>query len=574
MFTIRRLGILFLFLIVLFAVWIWWNRPRKVDMATYIPADSVAYFEANDLPALLKGMSETNAWQMLYSPAGIRGDLGRVGWLSKISAWTGIGTAESVVFSRAQIAVAVIGISGSENSEAVQIKPRYAVVIESHSSESRISSVIENRIGSFAQRAYGNPKVERKEMNGAKWTIWNAPSGDRKIIAAVIGSVAIIGNDDEAVLKCLAVRRSEAPNIENNAELQAIRLRLSDNNTAAFGFITAKGAAKLLQTFGIIYAAQSTNDPRALSIAASMLPQLSAKLAGTIGWSAKFSNGGVEDTYFISTWNEVSSKLITSLQTSPNVTLKAAELLPANTYSLTRYNLNNPPEAWHGFGNALALPLDVVSANAVPLVLNAALRSYGIEDAEKFFQSVGNDLYTVRVDESGNSTVVIVQVKDGNALKSIVYQKLGTQTPKTEKINEATILISPDPRRGAAAFVNGYLLLGETENVRRCVQAYAKQESFDKSVKFQKSNPLIVNSNSATVTTLWDDSSYTRTLMTLFSSFKFAREKNPNTAELETAIKQLPYSVTETRIVEGGIERKTNSSFGMFGNLAVQYGSR
>lgn len=574
MFKFRRLGILVLSLLLLFAVWIWWNHPRKVEMAAYIPADSVAYFEANDLPALLKGMSETNAWQTLASPAGIRSDLGTIGWLSKISFWTGIGTAESVVFSRAQIAVAVTGIGGTENSEAVQIRPRYAVVIESHSSESRISSVIENRIGNFAQRAYTNPKIERKELNGAKWTIWNAPSGDRKIIAAITGSVAIIGNDDEAVLKCLAVRRGEAPNIENNAELQAMRLRLSNKDTAAFGFITSKGAATLFQTLGIIYAAQSTNDPRALSIAASMLPQLSAKLAGTIGWNAKFSNGGVEDTYLISTWNEVSSKLITSLQPAPNLTLKAAELLPADTYSLTRYNLNNPPEAWHGFGNALALPLDVVSANAVPLVLNAALRSYGIEDAENFFQAVGPDLYTIRIDESGNRTVVLVQVKDGNALKSIVYQKLGTQTPVTEKINENTILISTDPKRGAAAFVNGYLFLGDTENVRRCVQAYAKQESFDKSIRFQKSNPLVVNSSSATVTTLWDDSSYTRTFITLLSTFRFAREKNPNAAEFENAIKQLPYSVTETRIVEGGIERKTNSSFGMFGNLAVQYSSR
>lgn len=574
MFTIRRIAILFISLILLSALWVWWSHPRKVDMAKYVPADSIAYFEANDLPMVLKSMTETNAWKTLAPSAGLRSDFFGVGWLSKLSAWTGIGSAETVVFSRAQIAVAVIGIGGSENSEALQIKPRYAVVVETHSSEARVLSVIEKRIGSFAQRAYGNPQIERKETNGAKWIIWNAPSSQRKIIAAIVGSVAIIGNDDEAVLKCLAVRRGEAASVEGNLELQAMRLRLSGNDSAAFGFITPQGAAKLFQALGLIYTAQSTNDTRALSLAATMLPQLTTKLAGAIGWSAKFKNGSVEDTYYLSTKNEVSSKLNSSLQTSENVSFKATELFPSETYSLTRYNLNDPPTAWRGLAIALALPLDVVSANAVPLILNTALRSYGIEEPEKFFQSVGPDIFTVRLDEDGNSTVVIASVKDETALKSIVYQKLGTQNPVSERIGETTILVSPDPKRGAASFINGYLLLGNTESLRRCVQAYSKQESFGKSDSFQKSVVFASNSVSATAVTFTNDTVYAKSLVMMFSTFSFSREKNPNLAELENTLTKLPYSVTETRTVEGGIERKTYSGFGQFGNLAVQYGTR
>lgn len=565
MLILRRLVILLLALTALFSVWVWWNRPQKVDMSTYAPDDSIAYFEANDLALILKGMTDTTAWKNLSSPAGMRGDLGNVGWLSKITAWTGVGPAETVVFSRAQVAVAVFGV---ENA-----KLRYALIIETHSSESRTLAVVEKRFGSFAQRAYGNPKLERKDSNNAKWLIWNAPSDGRKIIAAITNSLAIVGTDEESVLKCLAVRRGDAQNLSSNKDLQTMRLRLVNSDSVAFGLITPKGVAKMLETIGISYA-MSLSDKREIGIAASLIPQLSSRLANPIGWSTRFVNGNVEDTYFLSLPNEVSSRLSSNLQPSPNVSLKAAELLPPDTFSITRYNVNNPHEAVKGLASALSVSVDAITASAIPLIFNTIFRSYGIEDADKFLQSVGNELYTARLDDKGNSTVVIVSVKDEAALKSIVNQKLGTQTPRSEQIGNITILVSPEAKRGAASFVNGYLIMGNTESVRDCIRAFSQQQTIHKSAPFQQSNTLLTNTSAANAITFTDDSAYAKALMMMFSTVSFAREKTPNQAEVEKASKELPYSVTQTGMMDGGIERKTYSAFGQFGNLAVQYGTR
>lgn len=568
MLTIRKFAIVFFTLFVILSVWLWWNHPRKVDMANYAPADSIAYFEINNLPAILEGLTETTAWKTLASPAGLKSDFGRLGWLSKISAWTGIGSAETVVFSRAQIAVAVIGIT-----ETNKIKPHYAVVIESHSGESRLMSVIEKRIGGFAQRAYGNPQIERKELNGARWLTWNASSGNRKIIAAIIGSVAIIGNDEEAVLKCLAVQRSESASIANNQELQTMRLRLGNEESAAFGFITSKGATKLFQILGANYLAQNIDNERELTIALSFLPQITTRLSGSIGWSARFSNGGVEDTYLFSAPKEISSRLSENIQSSSNASFKYTELLPAETYSLTQYRVDDPSLALRSLVTSLSISLDAISASAIPLIVNAAFRFYGIEDIEKFLQAIGQEIVTARLDKSGNSTVVIVSVKDESILKSIVYKKLGTQTPVSEKISETTMLVSPEPKRGAASFVNGYLIMGSTESVRRCLQAISKRETLQSNVPFGNSSTLTANSKSASAITFTDDDDSSRSLVVLFTTFNFSREKKPDFEKLEKALKELPFSKTETRFIDTGIERKTFSAFGQFGNLAIQYGS-
>src|SRR2546423_13164792 len=95
------------FLIVIIALilvavgWLWWNRPQKVDMAGYVPADSLVYLEANSLPEIAAGIVSTDAWKALAPPAGIRSGLGQIGWLGRLAAWTGIGSAVGIRAARA-----------------------------------------------------------------------------------------------------------------------------------------------------------------------------------------------------------------------------------------------------------------------------------------------------------------------------------------------------------------------------------------------------------------------------------------------------------------------------------------
>src|SRR5919112_1671133 len=166
---LRKAVIVFLTLLLILAIWIWWNRPRKVNMAAYVPADSLIYLEANDLPDIASGIISTDAWKALAPAAGIKSNLGNLGWLSRLASWTGIGPADGVVLSRAQVAVTVLGLDAADAGDTLKIKPRYALVAETHTSESRARYAVENRVGDFARRVYGEPRVEEKDADGVKF---------------------------------------------------------------------------------------------------------------------------------------------------------------------------------------------------------------------------------------------------------------------------------------------------------------------------------------------------------------------------------------------------------------------
>src|ERR1051326_2128762 len=83
-------------LVVAGVVWVVWNRPNRADMAAYVPADSVAYIEANDLAQIADGVSRTEAWRALAEPLGAPRKLIAHPWLVSFARWSGFGSAESV----------------------------------------------------------------------------------------------------------------------------------------------------------------------------------------------------------------------------------------------------------------------------------------------------------------------------------------------------------------------------------------------------------------------------------------------------------------------------------------------
>src|SRR5438067_1107599 len=205
----RNLFVIIFALALLVVGWLWWNRPRPADMATYAPADALVYLEANSLPDILRELTSTDAWPALAAPAGLRTNFRQLGWLSRVAAWTGIGPAETVILSRAQVAVVLMGLEAAEEPEqSLHIKPRLAVIIETHTSRWRAQPVCEKLLDDFARRTYGETRAERKTAGDAAIVTWANPHG-LPLVAAFVDTVAIIGNDEAAVQACLAVRRGE-----------------------------------------------------------------------------------------------------------------------------------------------------------------------------------------------------------------------------------------------------------------------------------------------------------------------------------------------------------------------------
>jgi hypothetical protein len=567
---LRKAIIIFLALVLILALWIWWNRPRKVNMATYVPADSLIYLETNDLPDIAGGIVSTDAWQALAPSAGIRANLGNLSWLSRLASWTGIGPADAVVLSRAQVAVTVLGLDAADAGDTLKIKPRYAVVVETHTGESTTRSVVETRVGDFARRAYGEPRIERKEAGGANFITWVAPDGERRIVTAVMGSVAVIGNDESVVQACLAVRRNERPSLDGNPQLEEMRRRVTGNEALAFGYVSPDGAARLLEMAATVYAGQVSADPRAQSAAASILPPLAKKILGGAGWSTRITEGVVEDRYFLALQNDVAARLQPALASQQNMQVSAGDLLPAEIYSLSRYNYRDPAGAWRGMNSAIASQVDTLGSILITRLLNASLTPYGIEEPDSFLRAIGPEIATARLDDSGSSTVTIVEVRDEITLRDFVAKRLGAK-PRVEKIGDAEMLVANNEKRDAASFVGARLLLGTADNVRRCLEARRLGQTLAADDDFQRTLRLITATAPANVATFTEDYAPARSFIRAMTTQKGVRERPINETELEEALRRLRYALSETQIVDGGFEKRTRSSFGQLGAIASQF---
>jgi len=571
----RRILLFFIALASLLAVWVWWNRPEPVDMSAYVPAESIVFFETNSLPEIVRGLISTDGWKALAPPSGFNENIGQINWLSRLSAWTGIGTAETVVFSRSQVAVAVLGFEATEESEtSLDIKPRVALIAETHTNPQRVRTAVMKIINDYARRTYGEPTVTRQEPDDTIFITWSSMDGKKKIVAAIAESVAVIGNDDETIRACLAVQRGERASLANDAQLAQMRLRMGAANALAFGYVSPVGARRLLEVAAIVYGGQlMASNPKIQSAAAILIPQLAGRILGAMAWSSHIAGGAVEDSYYLNLQNDLASRLQTSLATSGVRSAGVGELLPADTAQLTTYNYRAPEAAWRGLNAAISSQLEPTLAPVIGRFLNEfldeSLKPFGIDEPRDFLRTVGPEITTARLDQEGTELVLLASVRDREALTALVRKRLGAGA-QSERIGGAEMLIAEEKENGAASFIGGYLIMGGADEVRRCLHERAISRTLNAAEAFRQIASVASANDAANVSTFTNDVEPARRFISFLSNQNSARKSPPNFDALRKALATLPYALSETRLVEGGFEKKTRSSFGQFGALIVQ----
>src|SRR4051812_4869731 len=228
MLTVRRALVTVLLLALATFAWLWLTRPQRVDMSAYAPADALIYAEADSLPAIIDAFTSTDAWRELAPAAGVEARPGRTGWLPSFLSFTGLGPSDAVVLARAQVAVTVLGFRAAEESDTtLKFTPRAALVAETHSPGWRARAAVEKFVGDFARRTFERQSFERKEVDGVPFYLWvEQAEAHRTIVAAVDGSVAVVGTDEAAVRACLDVRRGARPSLAGDEQLKEMRVRL------------------------------------------------------------------------------------------------------------------------------------------------------------------------------------------------------------------------------------------------------------------------------------------------------------------------------------------------------------
>jgi hypothetical protein len=577
-----RMGIVRKLLLVLGALtlvvvgWMWWNQPARVDMAAYVPGDSLAYVEANSLPEIASAIVSTDAWQEAAPHAGINPNFGRLGWLGRLAAWTGLGPSESVVVGRAQVAVALLGFDAEVESDAsAKISPRVALVAETHTGEGRVLTAVEKLVGEAARRRYGAVNVERKEIDGVPFVSWIAQSDPRRrLVAGVAGSVAVVARDESIVQMCLAAKRGERPTLAGDVRLQEMRERVGAGEALVFGYAPSGSAAKILEVVAPLFVGQISTNPNTQSSLAILLPKLANRIIGSAAWSSRVVKGSVEDRYYLDLPGDLAPRLSESLAPAQGTGLSAGELLPADTYQLSRYNYRDPEHAWRGLNAAISSQVDALMAIPISRAMEGLLAPYGIESPQEFLRAVGSEVVTARLESGSERKVLIVEARDRETLRRQVSKRLGPKM-RTEKFGAEEILISADGDEGAASFVGERLLMGGEEDLRRCLTARAEKRTLATVAAMRTTDDApqadAPQAGPPQVTTLSDDIESSRAFILFFARQRGGADKPSNAEAFESVLRQRPYSISETWLTPNGFLKKTHSSFGQFGWIVEQF---
>ena len=551
---LRSLVVLICLALVLALIALWWNRPVKVDMSDYVPADSLIYIEINSFTDLAKAIQETEAWQTTSTALGNHSK--PQGSLAFLAARSGIGPVEAVVSTRAQMALVVVGVNTAEKENSLRIKPEVALVVETHTAGWRIKSTVVKNLKRLAEFAYGSSTCTERTA-GADFVECVESSGSRKLIGAIDGTVVIIANSDKAVQNCLEVRGGQRPSLHTDPELLIAKKSLGSDSALSFGYVSQANSAKLFSLGAPLLLGKAPGDQQL----EQLLGNSAAKILRGIAWASKATGGRIEDRYQISLEPEVTKRLEPAFEpTKSNDDFW--KLVPDAFRSLTVYKSSDPQTAWFSLNSAAATKLDAMSSMLFASLLKAGLSGYGIENPRDVLGSMAPPVVTIRP-VLGDGSLLLARVKDQEQLRRSLTSDLlreGKGQVLTGSQSE------PDKNREfAAVFLDGFVILGKTENVA----VYLAQLRNGEMITTDHSNVLrsLEQKHSAAITTYTSERESLTTVVSALSLLNGHPLSEAELVEVRKRLNKFNVSFTESRLNSNGIERVSLSAFGQFGNL-------
>jgi hypothetical protein len=541
--------------------WFYWNRPTRVDMATFAPSDCLAYVGADNLSELAEGVEETTAWKSLAGLVGARSNLVPSNWWIRLARWTGIGSAETIVIARSQVAIVFTGAEVSEIGSTLNVKPLAALVIETHTTQRRMRPALERHIEVFARRIYAQPQLIKKQVDDVELSEWVSADATRHLVTAFVDTAAIVGNDEASVLNCIAARRGKRATLASEGQFNDLRTTVAASNAGVFGFVSKPGFKSLLQAFAL-YRAGSSAEAVPVS---RLFADTFGNLVEGVGWSSRFVDGMVEDRCAITLAEGVADKLRPSAVPLDHFVLGDLPFVPADAYSVSLYHFRDVEGLWRDLNAVVSSHADLVGAIAARPMLRTLLKPYGIEDPDSFVHAVGTNLQTIRVYETSPS-VLLSEALDRQILRKISQKRMGPR-PTTETIGAAELMLSGSDN-WAMSFPENQFLSGPAEAVRRCLQAKAQTQSLASLDAVRKAERLVDVSLPLIVVTFTNDQHAAISFVELFS-----QQERPtfstNASGIDQSVRSLPYAVSVTMLKDKGLEWTSRSAFGLVGSLLV-----
>ena len=531
---------------------LWWNQPERVDMSAYVPADSLVYLEFNSLIDVAKTLEQNDTWKKAAQAIGTDSRLVDPFWTRL--ARTGAAPLTSVVLTRAQFAVVLVGMNSVEEGDTLRVRPEVAVVVETHTANWRIKSAAANALRNLATHAYGQSSCSERDADAHYIECSSAASG-RKLVAAVDGSVVIVGNTDNAVRSCLDVRRGSRPSLQTDSELQRLRSQFQTGGAISFGYVSSSNVAKIFSWAAPLLMGRAPGDTQL----EKLLTTSAGKILRSIAWSTRPAGGEIEDRYLISLDSDVVSRLEPAFATSSIMT-DVWKYLPQAIESVTIYRSQDPLNALNSLNSALAHKLDALSSVMFSSLLRSSLAVYGVDNPAQVLPLLSSPLVTLRGRPEDESSVLLAHVSDQTQLK----RALESQTIEggIQVVDGVNGFGSNNQRAFTAIMLDGSVVMGKTESVRSWVEV-TRDVNREEPKWFQ----TLKQSDNAITFTYADDNARVRSLVATMTKLRGTSLSTEQMSKVIDATKTSSFSITESKLNSTGIERTTRSPFGQISTL-------
>jgi hypothetical protein len=546
---------LVLLIVLVAAAWLWLATPSKVDLADYAPADSLVYVEFNDLARVASAIQYTDVWKAAapITQSQPRGD----NRLMKTAARAGVAPIESVLFTRAQVALVVLGLNTSEQDDTLKVKPDVAVIAETHTTGWRTKPAAVEAVKRLAEFAYGASTCTERSGD-ADYVECSANGGERKLIGAVDGTLVILGNSDNAVKSCLEVRRGTRPSIRTDVEFLKSRSSVTTEQSLGFGYISSANSAKLFSWAAPLLMGMAPGDLQVQQL----LAVSAGKILRGIAWTAVPQGGGIEDRFLFSLEPAVVARLQPAFETAQRDE-DIWRMVPGSFQSLTIYRSREPAAAWSSLDSAVAMKLDALPAVLFGSLLRSSLLVYGIKNPKEALAAMSPPLLTMKPPAGADGSVLIARVSDETRLR----KSLEEERDAVIGVGRTQVLegLQPDTdpaKEFTAVFVDGYVILGKTENMRASLAELRKGQAAVTEDK--KSVQDSARESTAAIVTYSNDEARLTNFISTLLLLQGRRLTSEEFERLQNTVGRSGFAASETRLGQAGIERRTRSAFGQF----------
>ncbi len=558
--TRKRIFIGLILSTLLFGAWLYFQGFTQVALESYVPETALGYVEINDLPRLLNQFAATEAWQQLAPLYEVNNKLQYASWANWLGRWAGIGTNESLLVARGQFALVISGIEVRGD----EVKPRLALLIETHGSASQVKALMAARLPELATRAFKQTVQETSEYSGIPITIYRAPNTDRQILSAGFGSTWLIANDAATLQACLDVRQGRVAAMAKNPLLSQARAEV-DHDGAVFAFVSNAGAARLSQFFTHLLIGKALARTPLAGMPEGIMAEISAGTVEAMAYSASFEKGGVLDRYAIVCKPEVASSLQEAIRVPKNVAPEQSEgmrLVPAAAQDVTLVNVADPGQALDGVERIVSGHLGAAQSFLFHKFFTSARKTFlGLEPGENPSLAIGAEAVRFSLKTpaaAAEESVWLIAARNRQKLSQLAERLLQQQGANIGRSNYQGVELTSTGKR-AFAFVGNYLALGSPETVKRLLDELGQTKALIATPQFVAASRPKPMGN----TVMQGFSSVVADTREMMEAFARRLKGNPQAAAA-SALERLPLAASVTSLTERGVVRESRSPVGNF----------